>query len=73
MTLSVSGADVAPTGLLSLLVGCFDCARLWDEELVGLRDGGQPEAVDVGEIVASAPSTLTLYEGLSSEVSEAAS
>lgn len=51
--------------MLPLLLGVGQCS-------VGAFEGGQPEAVDVGEEVAGSPSSLTLYEGLSFELFQTA-
>jgi len=64
----VTLADLAP-----LLVGCLDGAGPLGDELLRLADSGQPKTVEVGKVVTRAARTLALYEGVSSEILQAAS
>lgn len=61
------------TGLVSLLLSCFDGARPLGDELICLTNSSQPKTVEVGKVVTGTPRTLALYEGVSSEVLKAAS
>lgn len=55
------------TGLVSLLVGCFDGGGLllWTHS-------SQPITVEVGKVVTGSSCTLALYDRMSSEILEAA-
>lgn len=65
-------ADLTPTGHLSLFVCCFDGAMPRGDELIWLINRSQPKTVEVGKIVTGTLRTLALYEGVSSEVLQAA-
>lgn len=54
---SLPHADIAPPNVLPLLPAPSQRGG----EVVG---GGQPEAIDVGEVVAGSSGPLTLHEGL---------
>lgn len=61
---SLLHADVAPPDVLLLLVP--------GQRGGGVVGSGQPEAVDVGEIVAGSSGPLTLHKGLGPEVCQTA-
>lgn len=69
---SLPHADVAPPDALPLLPALGQRGG----GAVGVRGGrlhaGQPEAVDVGEVVAGSSGPLTLHEGLGPEVRQTA-
>lgn len=65
-------ADMTVTGLVSLLLSCFDGAGLRCDELLSLTHSSQPKTVEVGEVVTGTSCTLALYKGVSSEILEAA-
>lgn len=62
---SLLHADVAPPDVLPLLLAPGQRGG-------GVVGGGQPEAVDVGEVVAGSSGPLTLHEGLGPEVCQTA-
>lgn len=66
-------ADVTLTGLSTLPLSGLDGARPLGDKLLRLADGGQPKTIDVGKVVTRAACTLALYDGVSSEILEAAS
>ena len=63
---------MAAAGVLPLLVGGLDGARLRADELVGGAYRRQPEAEAVGEVEAGAPGALALHEGVRPEVLQTA-
>lgn len=64
---------MAAAGLLALLIGGLQHARDGaGAKLLVQGNMGQPEAVDIGEVVACAPRALALHKGLGTEVSQAA-
>lgn len=65
-------ADMTLTGLVSLLVGCFDGAGPRCGKLLSLTHSSQPKTVEVGKVVTGASCTLALYEGVSPEILKAA-
>jgi hypothetical protein len=70
---SALGTHVAAAGLLALLIGSLQHARDGTgAKLLVQGNMGQPEAVDIGEVVACAPRALALHKGLGTEVSQAA-
>lgn len=70
--LSFSVADITLAGPVSLLVACFDGARICGYELLCWAYSSQPITIEIGKVVTGTPCPLALNEGMSSEILKAA-